>query len=230
MIENIVQTVIANRKLQFEEKMNNPRQFIDGALSQTFQTALDSFQRVQDINENNNKINSNTKMDADVQAAKEWERRFGEVTQSASGQDAWKVLNKYDVQSINPKYRDMYIDVIHEMSVKYGVPAQLIQKMIETESHFQPNTVSSAGAMGLMQLMPANVKEHGVTNPYDPRQNIEAGVQEISGYLKQYNGDLVLALAAYNAGPGNVRKYGGVPPFHETEQYIKKILNVDVSA
>ena len=109
------------------------------------------------------------------------------------------------------------------------VRAKLIQKMIEVESDFNPKTVSHAGAMGLMQLMPANVKEMGVKNPFSPAESIEGGVKELSGYLKKNNGDLVLALASYNAGPGNVRKYGGVPPFKETQGYIKKILNIDVS-
>ena len=95
--------------------------------------------------------------------------------------------------------------------------------MIEVESNFNPKTVSPAGAMGLMQLMPANVKEMGVKNPFSPAESIEGGVKELSGYLKKHNGDLVLALASYNAGPGNVRKYGGVPPFKETQGYIKNI-------
>ena len=94
--------------------------------------------------------------------------------------------------------------------------------MIEVESNFNPKTVSHAGAMGLM-LMPANVKEMGVKNPFSPAESIEGGVKELSGYLKKNNGDLVLALASYNAGPGNVRKYGGVPPFKETQGYIKNI-------
>ncbi len=94
--------------------------------------------------------------------------------------------------------------------------------MIEVESDFNPKTVSHAGAMGLMQLMPAIVKEMGIKNPFSPAESIEGGVKELSGYLKKNNGDLVLALASYNAGPGNVRKYGGVPPFKETQGYIKK--------
>ncbi|WP_419715698.1 lytic transglycosylase domain-containing protein [Bacillus bombysepticus] len=115
------------------------------------------------------------------------------------------------------------------MAEKYGVDPNLVKKVVKTESDFKPETVSRAGAMGLMQLMPANVKEQGVKDPFNPRQNIEGGVKELKGYIKKYNGDLVLSLAAYNAGAGNVRKYGGVPPFKETQNYIKKILNIDVT-
>ena len=77
--------------------------------------------------------------------------------------------------------------------------------------------------MGLMQLMPENVKEAGIADPFDPEQNIAAGTRQLSGLMQQYHGDLDLALAGYNAGPGNVRKYGGVPPFAETQSYIRKV-------
>ncbi|GAB6443994.1 lytic transglycosylase domain-containing protein [Bacillus luti] len=122
-----------------------------------------------------------------------------------------------------------YDDIIVEMAEKYGVDPNLVKKVVKTESDFNPKTVSRAGAMGLMQLMPDNVKEQGVKDPFNPRQNIEGGVKELKGYIKKYNGDLVLSLAAYNAGAGNVRKYGGVPPFKETQNYIKKILDIDVT-
>ena len=95
--------------------------------------------------------------------------------------------------------------------------------MIQTESSGNPRCVSGAGAMGLMQLMPANVKEAGISDPFDPEQNISAGSKQLAGLLSQYHGDLDLALAGYNAGPGNVRKYGGVPPFTETHNYIQRV-------
>ena len=77
--------------------------------------------------------------------------------------------------------------------------------------------------MGLMQLMPANVKEAGIADPFDPEQNIAAGTKQLAGLMKQYDGNLDLALAGYNAGPGNVHKYGGVPPFTETQNYIRRV-------
>nr|CAG25465.1 Tlp protein [Bacillus thuringiensis serovar alesti] len=169
-----------------------------------------------------------TKKADEVQVAqKEFERRFPETKNEAA--DTWGLTKKYNIQKIRSSNEGKYEDIIDRVSRTYGIPKTLIQKMIEVESNFNPKTVSHAGAMGLMQLMPANVKEMGVKNPFSPAESIEGGVKELSGYLKKNTGDLVLALASYNAGPGNVRKYGGVPPFKETQGYIKKILNIDVS-
>lgn len=120
--------------------------------------------------------------------------------------------------------RTQYNDIIAEMGAKYNVPVNLISKVIETESNFDEKVTSPAGAQGLMQLMPATAKSLGVEDPFNARQNIEGGVKYLKSMLNKYNGDLTLALAAYNAGPGNVDKYGGVPPFEETENYIEKIL------
>lgn len=117
------------------------------------------------------------------------------------------------------------IDKIVTMaSEKYNIPERLIYKVIETESYFDKNCTSGAGAKGLMQLMPENCKAYGVTTPSDPYQNIMAGTKILRENINAFNGDLKLGLAAYNAGPGNVRKYGGVPPFKETQNYVKKIL------
>jgi soluble lytic murein transglycosylase-like protein len=118
---------------------------------------------------------------------------------------------------------DDYGDLIQNASAQTGVAPALVRAIIQTESGGDPRAVSPAGAMGLMQLMPSNVQDAGVSDPFDPAQNIMAGTQQLAGYLKQYHGDLDLALAAYNAGPGNVRKYGGVPPFLETQNYIRKV-------
>ena len=116
-----------------------------------------------------------------------------------------------------------YSDIISSMSQKYGVPEKLIQSVIKTESDFNPDVVSSAGAQGLMQLMPQTAKELGVTDAFDPKQNIEGGTKLLKQHIDTY-GNLELVLAAYNAGPGAVAKYGGVPPYEETQNYIKKVL------
>ena len=114
-------------------------------------------------------------------------------------------------------------DIFERASLKYGISKKLLKAVAKAESNFRADARSSAGAGGIMQLMPSTARAHGVTNVYDPEQNIMAGAEILSSNLKTYQGDLSLALAAYNAGGGNVRKYGGVPPFKETRNYIAKI-------
>lgn len=116
-----------------------------------------------------------------------------------------------------------YDGLIQTYAEKHNLDPALVKAVMQTESGGNPRAVSRAGAMGLMQLMPSNVKEAGISNPFDPAQNIDAGAAQLSGLLAKYGGDIDLALAGYNAGPGNVSKYGGVPPFRETQTYIRKV-------
>ena len=119
-----------------------------------------------------------------------------------------------------------YDDVILEASLRYGVDRALIRSVIETESAFDALAVSRAGAMGLMQLMPDVALEFGVDDPFDPRQNVMAGAKYLHQLLNQYRGDLPLVLASYNAGATVVGQYGGVPPFPETQNYVKRVTNL----
>jgi soluble lytic murein transglycosylase-like protein len=107
---------------------------------------------------------------------------------------------------------------------KYGLDPALLAGVVKSESNFNPHAQSGVGAKGLTQLMDATASGLGVSNPFDVQQSLEGGAKFLSGLLKQFNGDQHLALAAYNAGPAAVQKYGGIPPYQETQRYVPKVL------
>lgn len=115
-------------------------------------------------------------------------------------------------------------DLFQKAATTYQVPVNLLKAIGLAESSFHVDATSRCGAQGIMQLMPATAKSLGVTDAYDPEQNIMGGAKYISGMLQKYNGDVSLALAAYNAGSNSVSKYGGIPPFKETQNYVKTVL------
>lgn len=117
-----------------------------------------------------------------------------------------------------------YADVINAASARTGVPANLIAAVAKQESGFNPKAVSKAGAEGIMQLMPATAKGLGVTNPLDATQSINGGATYLASLLKRFGGDTTMAVAAYNAGPGAVLRYHGVPPYAETQKYVHNVL------
>jgi soluble lytic murein transglycosylase-like protein len=119
-----------------------------------------------------------------------------------------------------------YNSLIRKAASKYQVEPDLIKAVIKTESNGNYRAVSKKGAMGLMQLMPTTANDMSVSNPYNPEQNIEGGTKYLRLLLDKFNGDLTLALAAYNAGPKVVEKYGNVPPYSETKNYVKKVFSL----
>ncbi|BBO71963.1 hypothetical protein DSCA_58930 [Desulfosarcina alkanivorans] len=120
--------------------------------------------------------------------------------------------------------RALIADSIKDAARKYNLPAKLIESVIQAESSFRVDAVSPAGAQGLMQLMPGTAKELGVDDPFDVRQNIDGGAGYLRRMMDRFGGDVKLALAAYNAGPGTVEKYNGNVPYRETQNYIERVL------
>ena len=137
----------------------------------------------------------------------------------------YRVYLKERPQKISASYLpDQYDRVISEASKRHGVSFSLLKALIKAESDFNPRAVSSAGAQGLMQLMPENIKSLNIKNPFDPKENIMGGAQYLKQLITRFGGKLPLALAAYNAGPGVVEQYQRVPPFRETENFVQQVM------
>lgn len=211
-----------------------------GLLTNGYNMAMDQYRQLMQnqevINNIQSEINSTTSIN-NVTSSTENKITFEEVLSNSKNITSGETYNvggySITIPSLsNSKVQDTIraynIDSIITMaSEKYNIPEALIYKVIETESYFNINCVSNVGATGLMQIMPFNNSSLGITDATDPYQNIMGGVKLLRQYIDMYDGDIKLGLAAYNAGPGNVNKYNGVPPFKETQNYIRKILGVE---
>jgi len=123
--------------------------------------------------------------------------------------------------------KDGLVGLVDRLAAHHGVNPKLAHALVRVESNYEPRAVSPKGAMGLMQLMPATVRQYAVVDPFDPVQNLGAGLQHLRGLLDRFGkGKESLALAAYNAGEGAVSRYGGIPPFRETQNYVRRILSL----
>jgi hypothetical protein len=125
---------------------------------------------------------------------------------------------------VEPAADTRYAEIIDRLAAREGVDARLVRAVIEVESGYRPTARSPKGAMGLMQLMPATARQYAVTNPYDPAANIEAGIKHLKSLLARF--PRALALAAYNAGDAAVERFGGIPPYAETRNYVSRILQI----
>lgn len=179
-----------------------------------------------------------TGLDITLQRMNSIERNFqfllnrnvvSEQQNSGVNQDFHKILEKTvqsgnNVNSANTATRSEINNLIEEYSAKQGLDADFVKAVVRQESGFNPKATSKCGAMGLMQLMPATAKGLGVTNAYDAEQNINGGTKYLKGLMDRFDNNKELALAAYNAGPNAVKKYNGIPPYAETQNYVKSIM------
>jgi soluble lytic murein transglycosylase-like protein len=153
-----------------------------------------------------------------VRGSKKSRPKSGAKAKSAGGTSSSKGSTK------DPARYNRYNRLIDEASRLYQLPDSFIRAVMRVESDFNPTVVSRAGAMGLMQLMPKTARSMGVSDPFDARQNILGGARYLRILANRFKGDLVLTVAAYNAGQGAVEKYNGIPPYKETQRYVRRVL------
>jgi len=155
-------------------------------------------------------------------SASRWQR----VHRGARGKDsgAWARARRRGGRAPDPGRLTRYDAYIQEASRVYHLPSSFLRAVMRVESNFYADAVSRDGAMGLMQLMPGTANSMGVVDPFDPRQNVLGGARFLRVLANRLKGDLVLTVAAYNAGPGAVRRYKGIPPYAETQRYVRKVL------
>jgi soluble lytic murein transglycosylase-like protein len=149
---------------------------------------------------------------------------FANALQAASATPATAVAASYQGAAGSEPTTSQYDGLIEQAAQRNGLDPAVLHGLIQQESDFNPGSQSTAGAMGLTQLMPDTASSLGVANPMNPAESIEGGARYLSGLMKEFGGNTTDALAAYNAGPGAVKQYGGVPPYAETQSYVTKVL------
>lgn len=178
-----------------------------------------------------------TGLEITLQRINNIEKQFQMLTNQAQkpDKDFQSILNSSmgETDSANPCFNlgeDVSNQEVHQLidaySKKNGLDADFVRAVVKQESGFNEKATSRCGAAGLMQLMPGTAKGLGVTNPYDAEQNVRGGTKMLANLLKTYGGNKELVLAAYNAGGGAVKKYGGIPPYGETQRYVKNVLSI----
>ena len=171
-----------------------------------------------------------TGLDATLHRIQTIENQFQSLMSYSAPQkpseDFQKILDTsmQNKKNTNPTSRNEINELIDKYSEQAGLDVDFVKAVINQESGFNPNATSKCGAMGLMQLMPGTAQGLGVTNAYDPEQNIQGGTKYLKGLMDRFDNNKSLALAAYNAGPNAVKKYGGIPPYQETQNYVKSVL------
>jgi soluble lytic murein transglycosylase-like protein len=166
-----------------------------------------------------------TGLDLTLQRISSIEQQFQKLTGTVD-KDFQSILDAKSTNYGEDVSNEEVNNLITEYSAKNGLDADFVRAVVKQESGFNEHATSKCGAAGLMQLMPGTAKGLGVENPYDAEDNVKGGTKMLAGLLKTYGGNKELALAAYNAGGGAVKKYGGIPPYGETQRYVKNVLSI----